>query len=187
MSAQQYPTRNYDAARTELEALGGWIIDLGDCVWHTDDQGTAVDLTMILVDGDRDEATRIVKHLWHSSDDVAAGTIDAASIRNQLRLTAKEKPVAFTTRGSVRGECGHTHATREAAQACLDSDRKGCRQQGGYSDRAVVPIALAEALTLRRVPWRLISDAGWDLRQIAIEASQHGDTELVARIERVLR
>lgn len=47
----------------------------------------------------------------------------------------------FTTWGSVRGCCGHAHATREAAEACLQDDRDGCAAQGGYSDREVRALA----------------------------------------------
>lgn len=43
----------------------------------------------------------------------------------------------YTTWGSVRGDCGHVHGTREAAQRCLERDRRGCAEQGGYSDREV--------------------------------------------------
>ena len=43
----------------------------------------------------------------------------------------------YTGEGSVRGECGHRHETREAAEACCDRDGRGCRAVGGYSDRAV--------------------------------------------------
>lgn len=40
--------------------------------------------------------------------------------------------------GNVRGECGHKHTSRLAALRCLNSDRRGCSKQGGYSDRSVV-------------------------------------------------
>ena len=43
----------------------------------------------------------------------------------------------YTTKGSVRGECGHKHKTPEAAIACCDKDRRGCAEQNGYSDREV--------------------------------------------------
>lgn len=46
----------------------------------------------------------------------------------------------YTTYGSVRGCCGHKHKTSEAAEKCLDRDQKGCRSQGGYSDRSVVEV-----------------------------------------------
>ena len=54
----------------------------------------------------------------------------------------------YTTCGAVRGCCGHTHRTLEAAVRCLQDDRRGCRTQGGYSDRSVTYAdgsALAEA------------------------------------------
>lgn len=46
----------------------------------------------------------------------------------------------FTTRGSVRGCCGHKHRTIEAALRCLKSDQSGCASQGGYSDRQLIPV-----------------------------------------------
>jgi hypothetical protein len=44
----------------------------------------------------------------------------------------------YTTRGSVRGCCGHTHRTIHGAQQCVNRDQAGCERQGGYSDRHVV-------------------------------------------------
>lgn len=44
----------------------------------------------------------------------------------------------YTTYGDVRGGCGHRHSTREAAERCLSRDQRGCKCQGGYSDRSVV-------------------------------------------------
>ena len=43
----------------------------------------------------------------------------------------------YTTWGSVRGDCGHLHRTYQAAQRCLEQDRRGCRGQDGYSDRHI--------------------------------------------------
>jgi hypothetical protein len=43
----------------------------------------------------------------------------------------------YTTRGSVRGCCGHSHRTMAAAVRCMMSDQAGCRTHGGYSDRVV--------------------------------------------------
>lgn len=43
----------------------------------------------------------------------------------------------YTTTGSVRGDCGHQHKTLRAAVACLMRDQRGCKAQGGYSDRTV--------------------------------------------------
>ena len=38
--------------------------------------------------------------------------------------------------GPVRGRCPHNHRTPEGVAACLERDSRGCRRQGGYSDRA---------------------------------------------------
>ena len=46
----------------------------------------------------------------------------------------------YTTRGDIRGGCGHKHKTVRTAVACLQDDAKGCRKQGGYSDRRVLGI-----------------------------------------------
>lgn len=43
----------------------------------------------------------------------------------------------YTTRGSVRGCCGHKHKTIGAAVKCLKADQSGCQSQGGYSDRTI--------------------------------------------------
>ena len=41
---------------------------------------------------------------------------------------------AYTTWGPVRGCCNHAHQTPETAMKCLAQDRRGCKNQGGYSD-----------------------------------------------------
>lgn len=43
----------------------------------------------------------------------------------------------YTTIGSVRGSCGHTHRTYGGAMACLRRDQARCAAVGGYSDRHV--------------------------------------------------
>ena len=49
----------------------------------------------------------------------------------------------YTSWGSVRQGCGHAHRTAEAAARCGDRDRRGCRRQGGYSDRYIRKIEQA--------------------------------------------
>lgn len=44
----------------------------------------------------------------------------------------------YTTRGSVRGCCGHKHRTLEAAIRCVLADQRDCERAGGYSDRQAV-------------------------------------------------
>jgi hypothetical protein len=46
----------------------------------------------------------------------------------------------FTTRGSVRGGCGHEHRAVETAAQCAAADDRWCKRQGGYSDRRLVVI-----------------------------------------------
>lgn len=48
------------------------------------------------------------------------------------------RATTYTTRGDVRGECGHRHRTIAGAVACIERDRRGCERRGGYSDRRVV-------------------------------------------------
>ena len=48
----------------------------------------------------------------------------------------------WTCQGSVRGECGVIHRTREAADRCCLQDHNGCHRTGGYSDRR--PVRLDE-------------------------------------------
>jgi len=48
-----------------------------------------------------------------------------------------ETKLNFFCAGSVRGNCGHKHATAEAAARCQRRDSKGCKSQGGYSDRKI--------------------------------------------------
>jgi hypothetical protein len=43
----------------------------------------------------------------------------------------------YTTRGGVRGCCGHAHQSIETAAACLRDDHSDCASQGGYSDREI--------------------------------------------------
>lgn len=47
----------------------------------------------------------------------------------------------YTTRGSVRGSCGHKHRSLATAVACARSDMRACKGLPGgtsYSDRWVV-------------------------------------------------
>jgi hypothetical protein len=48
----------------------------------------------------------------------------------------------YTTRGSVRGSCGHHHQSVATAQACLDRDEADCAGAGTgcYSDRRIVAV-----------------------------------------------
>lgn len=63
--------------------------------------------------------------------------------------------MVYTTWGGVRGGCGHLHRTREAAERCLERDRRGCEAQGGYSDRVIRVVASRrdiEAYDVQRGP-----------------------------------
>jgi len=52
-------------------------------------------------------------------------------------MTTATTQTHYTTRGPVRGSCGHQHRTLETAARCLRADIVGCRRSGGYSDRRV--------------------------------------------------
>ena len=64
----------------------------------------------------------------------------------------------YTTRGSVRGACGHQHRTILGALRCLARDQSGCKAQGGYSDRTVYDSAGCEIPTTVDDDGRLIVD-----------------------------
>lgn len=69
----------------------------------------------------------------------------------------EEEPETYTTRGDVRGACGHAHRTVGAAVECRNADRRGCKRVGGYSDREVVrtsdgAVPLAEVQDYERLP-----------------------------------
>ena len=40
--------------------------------------------------------------------------------------------------GPIRGDCGHKHEYLQEARRCLVADRRGCRIQGGNSDRVLI-------------------------------------------------
>lgn len=46
----------------------------------------------------------------------------------------------FACIGPVRGWCGHVHTSEAAAEKCCADDARGCRRQGGYSDRRSVEV-----------------------------------------------
>jgi hypothetical protein len=54
----------------------------------------------------------------------------------------------YTTRGSVRGGCGHKHRSIDTAAKCVKRDMGGCQSQGGYSDRSVVKIENGDRVEL---------------------------------------
>lgn len=54
-----------------------------------------------------------------------------------MATTTKSEIRGWTTYGDIRGQCGHLHKSRKAAQDCADRDQRGCASQRGYSDRDV--------------------------------------------------
>jgi len=109
-------------------------------------------------------------------------------------MTNADTVIAYTTTGSVRGSCGHVHRTFEAAEACIDRDAASIRAAypstfptQAYSDRRVVEITQAEALTMDRIPWALLVEAGADLEAIATEAALYGDEDLARKAKAAIR
>lgn len=54
---------------------------------------------------------------------------------DRKRLAMPRNEATYYTEGNVRGACDHKHKTPRAAGACSARDMRGCRRQGGYSDR----------------------------------------------------
>lgn len=48
---------------------------------------------------------------------------------------AEYTKLQYTSQGSVRGWCGHAHRRLDTALKCIERDHRGCKTQGGYSDR----------------------------------------------------
>ena len=55
-------------------------------------------------------------------------------------MAKAKKADTYTTSGSVRGGCGHSHRTISGALRCLNHDVASCHGLGGgaYSDRELV-------------------------------------------------
>ncbi|MFO7253447.1 MAG: hypothetical protein DIU60_022110 [Actinomycetes bacterium] len=67
--------------------------------------------------------------------------------------------MAYTTWGPVRDCCGHEHDTMDEAEACIAADARGCRAQGGYSDRQVREVeGYWRNYDVTRGPGRLVCD-----------------------------
>ena len=100
----------------------------------------------------------------------------------------------YTTRGSVRGGCGHKHRTEEAAERCAERDHRDCAAAGGYSDRKVVEVTVHTTAAERLAAmlpcctvWRghILAGAGsalhgWGARTAAGETLFLGHTEASA-------
>lgn len=55
-------------------------------------------------------------------------------------MVNEEISMVYTTYGQVRGCCGHRHTSVETAERCITKDGRGCRMQGGYTDRSIVDV-----------------------------------------------
>jgi len=44
----------------------------------------------------------------------------------------------YEASGSIRGTCPHKHRTISGLARCILQDRRGCKSQGGFSDRKAV-------------------------------------------------
>jgi len=79
-------------------------------------------------------------------------------------MSAKTTKITYTTKGSIRGCCGHQHRTIEAAQRCADRDHAGCARQGGYSDRRVVNWDESELSEEDEADLEEMKNAEWESR-----------------------
>ena len=75
--------------------------------------------------------------------------------------------MCYTTKGSVRGCCGHKHRSLKAAVQCLRSDQTGCARQGGYSDRQITrtdgsELDEGEIYAIDNLLDELLSDELWE-------------------------
>ena len=52
--------------------------------------------------------------------------------------------VYYTTRGPLRGRCGHTHKTIIEALRCRTEDEARCTSKGGNTDRRVFAVVRGE-------------------------------------------
>jgi hypothetical protein len=63
-------------------------------------------------------------------------------------IAESEEPiVGYRAIGAVRGWCGHTHRTGDAAQECADHDHRSLQHSwgsDGYSDRIVAEVTRCE-------------------------------------------
>ncbi len=77
--------------------------------------------------------------------------------------TNEAKAVTYTCKGSVRGECGHTHRTLVGAARCLHRDQRACTSLGGgaYSDRTIVRTDGEEMSELEMYEIDDIKQAAW--------------------------
>jgi len=74
----------------------------------------------------------------HSAIGVEAGGENDANYLAVEAASTLAESAEWTCRGSVRGGCGHTHYTLDAAEQCCRHDATACRRSGGYSDRLPV-------------------------------------------------
>lgn len=74
---------------------------------------------------------------WRAAADAAS--LEGLTVETDPTTTAQTR---YTTRGDVRGSCGHRHGSIATAHACLERDARGCQRAGAgcYSDRRVVAV-----------------------------------------------
>lgn len=69
--------------------------------------------------------------------------------------------IKYTTRGSVRGGCGHKHNTIAAAQRCCERDQRDCASLPGgksYSDRVIRRVDGAGLSDEEHAEWSALTD-----------------------------
>ena len=78
----------------------------------------------------------------------------------------------YTTKGDVRGCCGHRHMSLREAYNCLRRDQKGCASQGGYSDRKVLGASTRRHVSGYIATRPLLESE--EAKLVAIAAGRHG-------------
>ena len=88
--------------------------------------------------------------------------------RRNTRYTAPMGSIYYTTKGPLRGRCGHSHNHILAAVQCRDADEARCVALGGHTDRRIYVGGRGQAWAL----WR-------ELDEVEVQAvvALRGDVE----------
>ncbi len=52
----------------------------------------------------------------------------------------RSSQMRYSTRGPLRGQCGHRHRHIDDAVECLDADDAWCMERGGRTDRKILAV-----------------------------------------------
>ena len=110
MTATRYDLEDIHQATADLNDSGGWLIDQGDCLWHTTEEGTAIDLTLPLTHEDRARATAVVVGAWDGVISRHACTTYAEIIASELPRA--ERRIEFVARLAHLSSVAHAALVR---------------------------------------------------------------------------